>query len=87
MKLSSWPKIGSDGDVLLMPYVPKGITGYDDDDDVYQTVIYRITSTKCHINTVVSPDDGHTVALEIVKYSKNKLCTKLVLFGRLNCNI
>ena len=33
VKLSSWPEIGSDGDVLLMPYVPKGITGYDDDDD------------------------------------------------------
>ena len=33
MKLSSWPEIESDGDVLLMPYVPKGITGYDDDDD------------------------------------------------------
>jgi hypothetical protein len=27
------PEIGSDGDVLLMPYVPKGITGYGDDDD------------------------------------------------------
>jgi len=24
---------GSDGDVLLTPYVPEGITGYDDDDD------------------------------------------------------
>jgi len=23
---------------------------------------HRITSTKCHINTVVSPDDGHLVA-------------------------
>jgi len=22
---------------------------------------HRITSTKCRINTVVSPDDGHTV--------------------------
>jgi hypothetical protein len=33
VNLSSWPEIGSDGDVLLMPYVPKGITGYDDDDD------------------------------------------------------
>ena len=33
MKLSSWPEIGSDGDVLLTPYVPKRITGYDDDDD------------------------------------------------------
>jgi hypothetical protein len=33
VKLSSWPEIRSDGDVLLTPYVPKGITGYDDDDD------------------------------------------------------
>jgi hypothetical protein len=24
VKLRSWPGIGSDGDVLLMPYVPKG---------------------------------------------------------------
>jgi len=32
VKLSSWPEKGSDGDVLLTPYVPKGITGYDDDD-------------------------------------------------------
>jgi len=23
---------------------------------------HRITSTKCRINTVVSPDDGHVVA-------------------------
>ena len=33
MKLSSWPEIGSDGNVLLTPYVPKGITRHDDDDD------------------------------------------------------
>ena len=33
VKLSSWLEIGSDGDVLLTPYVPKGITGYYDDDD------------------------------------------------------
>ena len=31
MKLRSWPEIGSDGDILLTPYVPKGIKGYDDD--------------------------------------------------------
>ena len=31
MKLNSWPETGSDSDVLLTPYVPKGITGYDDD--------------------------------------------------------
>ena len=35
VKLNSWPEIGSDGDVLWTPYVPKGITGYDDDDDKY----------------------------------------------------
>jgi hypothetical protein len=30
VKLSNWPEIGSDGNVLLMPCVPKGITGNDD---------------------------------------------------------
>ena len=43
---------------------------------------YRITSTKCRINTDVSPDDGHIVAtkhVEIDKRIKNKLCTKLAL--------
>ena len=39
-KLSSWPEIGSDGDVLLTPYVPKGITGHDDDDDVFMCLYY-----------------------------------------------
>jgi len=33
MKLNSCRGIGSDGDGLLTPYVPEGITGYDDDDD------------------------------------------------------
>ena len=33
-KLNSWLEIESDGDVLLTPYVPNGITGYDDDDYV-----------------------------------------------------
>jgi len=31
MKLNSWLETGLDGDVLLTPYVPKGITGYDDE--------------------------------------------------------
>ena len=31
MKLNSWRGTGSDGDVLLTPYVPEGITGYDDE--------------------------------------------------------
>ena len=35
MKLNSWLETGLDGDVLLTPYVPKGITGYDDDDNRY----------------------------------------------------
>jgi len=34
MKLNSWLETGLDGDVLLTPYVPKGITGYDDDDSI-----------------------------------------------------
>jgi hypothetical protein len=32
---------------------------------------YRITSTKCHINTVVSPDDGHIVA-RLINTLRNK---------------
>jgi hypothetical protein len=32
VKLNSWPEIGSDGDVSLTLYVPKGITEYDDDE-------------------------------------------------------
>ena len=32
-EVNSWLEIESDGDVLLTPYVPNGITGYDDDDD------------------------------------------------------
>jgi hypothetical protein len=43
VKLSSWPEIGSDGDVLLTPYVPKGITGYDDDDDTVEIFMHFIT--------------------------------------------
>jgi hypothetical protein len=45
-------------------------------------LVCRITSTKCRINTVVSPDDGHSHPkhVEIDKYTKNKytenkLCT------------
>ena len=41
----------------------------------------RVTSTKCHIDTVISPDDGHTVARNTCR--KEKLCTKLALFTRL----
>ena len=33
MKLNSWLETGLDDDVLLTPCVPKGITGYDDDDE------------------------------------------------------
>jgi hypothetical protein len=46
---------------------------------------HRITSTKCLKNTAVSPDHGSTVArnVENDKYTKNKFCTKLVLFTRL----
>ena len=45
MKLSSWPEIGSDGEVLLTPYVPKGITGYDDDDDDDETIKLTVPSS------------------------------------------
>ena len=62
MKLSSWPEIGSDGDVLWTPYVSKGITGYDDDDDMLSgvcgnaiglgTVLQAVRSQWCHWNFV-----------------------------------
>jgi len=39
MKLNSWRGIGSDGDVLLTPYVPEGITGYNDDNDERAEII------------------------------------------------
>jgi len=43
---------------------------------------HRLTSTKCRINTVVSPDGVHSRLkhVEIDTYTKNKLCTKLALF-------
>jgi hypothetical protein len=44
VKLSSWPEIGSDGDVLLTPYVPKGITGYDDDDEL-EIIFFEMTAS------------------------------------------
>ena len=31
----------------------------------YQTVIDRVTNTKCRIDTVISPDDGHIVARNV----------------------
>ena len=43
MKLRSWPEIGSDGDVLLTPYVPEGITGNDDDDLINVAANYPFT--------------------------------------------
>jgi hypothetical protein len=46
----------------------------------------RITNTKCHINSFVSPDDGHMVAQNmerLINITKNKLCTRLALFTRL----
>ena len=45
-----------------------------------------MTSTKCRINTVVSPDDGHTVArnmYRLIHIRRINLRTKLVLFARI----
>ena len=46
----------------------------------------RIISTNCCIHTVVPPDDGPRYARKLyrlTKYTKNKLCFKLVFFTRL----
>jgi len=51
---------------------------------------YRITSTKCRVNTVVSSwwwAHSRPKHVEIDKYTKNKLCTKLALFTRLYRNV
>ena len=45
----------------------------------------RIISTNCCIHTVVPPDDGPRYArnmYRLTKYTKNKLCSKLVVFTR-----
>jgi hypothetical protein len=60
VKLSSWPEIGSDGDVLLTPYVPKGITGYDDDDDdiyiyTHRGADYIYIHTYIHTGVLIIP--------------------------------
>ena len=34
---------------------------------------HRITSTKCHINTVVPPDDGHIVARNMYRNEINRV--------------
>jgi hypothetical protein len=46
-----------------------------------------MTNTKCHIDTVISPDDGHIVAQNMQRKEINilrKICTKLTLFTKLN---
>jgi hypothetical protein len=52
VKLSSWPEIGSDGDVLLTPNVPKGITGYDDD-SLNQRIFKKILKNLIYIKFYV----------------------------------
>jgi hypothetical protein len=44
---------------------------------------YRETNTKCRIDIVISPDDGHIVAQNVWRKEVNipiKLCTNLTLF-------
>jgi len=46
-----------------------------------------VTNTRCRIDTVISPDDGHIVARNMYRTEINiqeKLCTRLVLFTILN---
>jgi len=46
---------------------------------------HGVTNTKCRIDAVISPDDGHIVARNMYRKEINtlrKLCTKLALFTR-----
>ena len=38
-----------------------------------QTVIHTVTITKCHIDTVISPDDGHIFAQNMQRKEINVL--------------
>jgi len=40
-----------------------------------------ITNTKCRIDTVVSPDDGHIVARNMLRKEINILCKIVHKFG------
>jgi hypothetical protein len=44
---------------------------------------HRVTNTRCRIDTVISPDDGHIVARNMQRIEisiQEKLCTRLVFF-------
>ena len=47
---------------------------------------HTVTNTKCRIDTVIPPDDGHIVARSMyrkeIKMLRKNLCTKLALFTR-----
>jgi hypothetical protein len=63
VKLSSWPEIGPDGDVLLMPYVPKGITGYMMITHVIQIIIQSVTLKVENITSILHHIYNHRVTL------------------------
>jgi len=47
---------------------------------------HGVTNTRCRVDTVTSPDDGHIVPENMYRIEMNikeKLCTRLVLFIRL----
>ena len=69
MKLNSWLETGLDGDVLLTPYVPKGITGYDDDDASVYLWLQNVLSQYLH--TLVF--SNHTALDCFFMYSVYKL--------------
>ena len=46
--------------------------------------LYRVTYTRCRINTINSPDDGHMAARNMYRIETNiyekELCVKLVIY-------
>ena len=52
--------------------------------------IYRVTYTRCRINTINSPDDGHMAARNMYRIEINihekELCVKLVTYKDYNKN-
>jgi hypothetical protein len=50
----------------------------------HQKVIYTVTCTRCRIDTINSPDDGHMAARNMQRIEINihekELCVKLVIY-------
>ena len=56
------------------------------DDLLPECYLHRVTCTRCRIDTINSPDDGHIAALNMYRIEINiqekELCIKLVIYKK-----